>query len=134
LEANGALKNHDVPKLMRNKANYMQFRNGMYLVLRNPRAGGKNLLEICFVEDPEAEAKVSNLTKEQSTVYEFANESAIMIIARCVNFRLHLNFQKQMHACGAVGGQIKNTQNNARTSRNRENKLKDKDNKEPQNM
>jgi hypothetical protein len=31
-------------------------------------------------------------------------------------------------------GQINNTQNNARTSRNIENSLKDNDNKEPQNM
>jgi hypothetical protein len=32
LEVNGALKNHDVPKLMTNKSNFMQFQNGMYEV------------------------------------------------------------------------------------------------------
>jgi hypothetical protein len=64
----------------------MQFQNGMYLVFKNKRVGGRNLLEICFIEDPGAEAKVNNLAKEQSIVYEFANESAIMIIARCVDF------------------------------------------------
>jgi hypothetical protein len=98
LETNGVLKYQQVLKLQVNKTNFMQFQNGMFLVFKNTRVSGKNLLEICFLGDPDARVKVANLTKEQRRVYDFANECAIMIIARCVDVRLHMNFQKEIHA------------------------------------
>jgi putative heme iron utilization protein len=51
IASNQALKNCPVSLLCRNKKNYFVFRSNMLTVLQNTRIEGRNLIEICFIDD-----------------------------------------------------------------------------------
>jgi hypothetical protein len=88
IEANQALKNFPVSILAKNKKNFFSFRNGMLMVIKNTKIGGENLLDLAYIEDAEAKTKIKNLEGRDLKLFQYANDSAIIMIAKCLESRL----------------------------------------------
>jgi hypothetical protein len=64
------------------------------MVLQNTRVEDKelgvhtNLLKLCFIEDPQATFKLEALAGRELDKYRFANDSTIIMIAKCLKYRL----------------------------------------------
>jgi hypothetical protein len=92
--ANAALKKYPEQMLRNDKINFSPFRNAMLMVLQNTRVEDEelgvntNLLKLCFIEDPQAAVKLKALTGRESDKYRFANDSTIIMIAKCLEYRL----------------------------------------------
>jgi hypothetical protein len=80
--------------LRNDKTNFSPFRNAMLMVLQNTRVEDKelgvntNLLKLCFIEDPQAAVKLKAPTGRELDKYRFANDSTIIMIAKCLEYRL----------------------------------------------
>jgi hypothetical protein len=71
----------------------------MLMVLKNSKIEGNNLLELTFIEDAEAKTKIENLEGRSLKLFQYANDSAIIMIAKCLEKRLVPRHDDKRYAC-----------------------------------